>query len=137
MGTFLNNYRNVLKALIITLLAVLLLNLTLVLVGIEQKRPYEYGDSVWKCSEPNIELIYEGEGKKCVYYSPDGEVELDVGFDNAGRLYIVYEGRSNRQDENILFKGDCKFDSDFFVVEVIRNELFDGDYDELIFERIE
>ena len=138
MDFFLNNFGKILKVLIVTLISFLLLYFTLYVYGVEEKLPYEYGDSVWRCSDPNIELIYEGDEKKCIYYSPDGEVELDVRFDNAGRIYIVkHEGRTSMSYEDFPFKGDCEFDSDFFIVNVTRNKLFEGDYDELVFERIE
>lgn len=133
----LNNYGKILKVLLVTLVSVLVLWFILYIYGVEEKHPYEYGYSVWKCSDPNIELIYKDKEEKCIYYSPDGEVELYVEFDNAGRIYIVkHEGRTSMSYEDFPFKGDCEFDSDFFIVNVTKNELFDGDYDELIFERV-
>lgn len=133
----LNNYGKILKVLIVTLLSFLVLYFTLYIYGVEEKHPYEYGYSVWKCSDPNIELIYEGNEKKCIYYSPDGEVELYVEFDFGRGMCILKEQQSVWSEENVLLRGECAFDSEFFIVKITKNELFDGDYDELVFERIE
>ncbi len=136
MGIFLSNYRKALKALLVTLFAVLVLYHILFVLAKEEKHPYEYGDSVWKCSDPNIELIYEGNEEKCVYYSPDGEVELYVEFDFGRGMRILKEEQSIWSEENVLLEGKCAFDYEFFIVRITKNELFDGDCDELIFERI-
>lgn len=132
----LNNYGKILKALIVTLLSFLVLYFTLYVYGVEEKLPYEYGDSVWRCSDPNIELIYEDNEKKCIYYSPDGEVELYVEFDFGRGMCILKEQQSVWSEDNVLLRGECAFDSEFFIVKITKNELFDGDYDELIFERV-
>lgn len=133
----LNNYGKILKVLIVTLISFLLLYFTLYVYGVEEKHPYEYGYSVWKCSDPNIELIYKDKEEKCIYYSPGGEVELYVEFDFGRGMCILKEQQSVWSEENVLLRGECAFDSEFFIVKITKNELFDGDYDELVFERIE
>lgn len=66
----LNNYGKILKVLLVTLFSVLLLWFILYVYGVEVKHPYEYGYSVWKCSDPNIELMYKDKEETCIYYSP-------------------------------------------------------------------
>lgn len=132
----LNNYGKILKVLLVTLVSVLVLWFILYIYGVEEKHPYEYGYSVWKCSDPNIELIYKDKEEKCIYYSPDGEVELYVEFDFGRGMCILKEQQFVWSEENVLLRGECAFDSEFFIVKITKNELFDGDYDELIFERV-
>lgn len=132
----LNNYGKILKVLLVTLFSVLLLWFILYVYGVEVKHPYEYGYSVWKCSDPNIELMYKDKEETCIYYSPDGEVELYVEFDFGRGMCILKEQQFVWSEENVLLRGECAFDSEFFIVKITKNELFDGDYDELIFERV-
>lgn len=133
----LNNYGKILKVLLVTLFSVSLLWFILYVYGVEEKHPYEYGYSVWKCSDPNIELIYKDKEEKCIYHSPDGEVELYVEFDFGRGMCILKEQQSVWSEDNVLLRGECAFDSEFFIVRITKNELFDGDYDKIVFERIE
>lgn len=100
------------------------------------KPPYEYDNSVWRCSEPNIELRYNGTEQHCIYYSPDGEIELSISF-TAGNDILIEEKENEAEfSENVPFKGHCVYDSEFFRVSVIKNELFEGDFEELEFVRV-
>lgn len=100
------------------------------------KKPFEYEKSVWTCSEPNVELYFDGDEENCIYHSPDGEIELTVSFGYADEIFIEEKQNESELAEDIPFMGSCVFDSEMFVVRVEKNELFDDDYRELKFVRV-
>ena len=114
------------------------------------KRPPDYGDGVWICEEPKItytvKMKYDEEQKMdipesyAVTYIDGNEVLLDFGF--IGNAIRVYELKSIEPKEyigEIFLNGTCKFSETKFTVKVDTelDNLFDGQYDELVFVRQE
>lgn len=114
------------------------------------KRPPDYGDGVWICEEPKItytvKMKYDEEQKMdipesyAVTYIDGNEVLLDFGF--IGNAIRVYELKSIEPKEyigEIFLNGTCKFSETKFTVKVNTelDNLFDGQYDELVFVRQE
>ena len=114
------------------------------------KHPYLYGDSVWVCENPKITYVVE--------MKYDDEQEMDMpqtyavtnvngkeilfDFDYLYENIIAYkvsDSDSNDSEGTDLFHGIGKYSKTKFTIKVDTetDNLFDGEYDELVFVRQE
>ena len=114
------------------------------------KHPYLYGDSVWVCENPKITYVVE--------MKYDDEQEMDMpqtyavtnvngkeilfDFDYLYENIIAYkvsDSDSNDSEGTELFHGIGKYSKTKFTIKVDTetDNLFDGEYDELVFVRQE
>ena len=114
------------------------------------KQPFLYDNSVWKCKEPEISYFvktrYDEEQKTDIsddYAATfiDGKkVVMDFGFlYNTIKVYELSDEDSKEFTGNTLFTGTCKYSKTKFIIKVDTetDNLFDGQYDELVFVRQE
>ena len=114
------------------------------------KHPYLYGDSVWVCENPKItyvvEMKYDDEQEMDMpqtyaVTNVDGK-EIMFDFDYLYENIIAYEvsdSDSNDSEKTELFHGVGKYSKTKFIIKVDTetDNLFDGQYDELVFVRQE
>ena len=114
------------------------------------KHPYLYGDSVWVCENPKItyvvEMKYDDEQEMDMpqtyaVTNVDGK-EILFDFDYLYENIIAYEvsdSDSNDSEGTELFHGIGKYSKTKFIIKVDTetDNLFDGQYDELVFVRQE
>ena len=114
------------------------------------KHPYLYGDSVWVCENPKItyvvEMKYDDEQEMDMpqtyaVTNVDGK-EILFDFDYLYENIIAYEvsdSGSNDSEGTELFHGIGKYSKTKFIIKVDTetDNLFDGQYDELVFVRQE
>ena len=114
------------------------------------KHPYLYGDSVWVCENPKItyvvEMKYDDEQEMDMpqtyaVTNVDGK-EILFDFDYLYENIIAYEvsdSDSNDSEGTELFHGIGKYSKTKFTIKVDTetDNLFDGQYDELVFIRQE
>lgn len=114
------------------------------------KQPFLYDNSVWKCKQPEISYFvktrYDEEQKTDIsddYAATfiDGKkVVMDFGFlYNTIKVYELSDEDSKEFTGNTLFTGTCKYSKTKFTIKVDTetDNLFDGQYDELVFIRQE
>ena len=114
------------------------------------KHPYLYGDSVWLCENPKItyvvEMKYDDEQEMDMpqtyaVTNVDGK-EILFDFDYLYENIIAYkvsDSDSNDFEGTELFHGIGKYSKTKFTIKVDTetDNLFDGQYDELVFVRQE
>ena len=114
------------------------------------KHPYLYGDSVWVCENPKItyvvEMKYDDEQEMDMpqtyaVTNVDGK-EIMFDFDYLYENIIAYEvsdSDSNDSEKTELFHGVGKYSKTKFIIKVDTetDNLFGGEYDELVFVRQE
>ena len=114
------------------------------------KHPYLYGDSVWLCENPKItyvvEMKYDDEQEMDMpqtyaVTNVDGK-EILFDFDYLYENIIAYkvsDSDSNDSEGTELFHGIGKYSKTKFTIKVDTetDNLFDGQYDELVFVRQE
>ena len=114
------------------------------------KHPYLYGDSVWVCENPKItyvvEMKYDDEQEMDMpqtyaVTNVDGK-EIMFDFDYLYENIIAYEvsdSDSNDSEKTELFHGVGKYSKTKFTIKVDTetDNLFGGEYDELVFVRQE
>ena len=114
------------------------------------KQPFLYDNSVWKCKQPEISYFvktrYDEEQKTDIsddYAATfiDGKkVVMDFGFlYNTIKVYELSDEDSKEFTGNTLFTGIGKYSKTKFTIKVDTetDNLFDGQYDELVFIRQE
>ncbi len=99
--------------------------------------PSSYENSVWVCENPHIIYTSDGTAKATVN---DEEIvfRLDFRSSRCGGTKDIQQG--NEIVKNIqVFTGACKYSKTKFIIKVDTetDNLFDGQYDELVFVRQE
>ena len=97
------------------------------------RRPYDYPNSVWACEQPYIKITVDSEKRIYTYCDAgNGQTMICFAFD-FGRGIIAYASDTPNE---ILFKGKCSFGSKSFRIEVVKDDLWGGEYDTLKFVRL-
>ena len=114
------------------------------------KKPYNYGSSIWICEEPKITYVIEmkyDESQEmetpetyAVALKHDKEVFFHLGFLSDTVKAREYKNIDSKEfTGNMLFTGTCKYSKTKFTIKIDTetDNLFDGQYDELVFVRQE
>lgn len=130
------------KRILALVCCVILMGICLVSCSIDPysgKRPYDYGAAKWVCEDPQIWFVVDPDAD--VYYDPKGEIQVgDRTYSIT--LYFVDGSKTvlfDIAETDYELEGECEFYPDKLVVKVDkkRSTLFDGKYEELIFNRTE
>lgn len=102
------------------------------------KRPFDYPNSKWVCSEPHIEIEVSVNGDYTATLGTGGEKRtFFLGF-RSGYGVDAYTGANVVfNDETLLFTGECSYSKDRFIVTIGDDNLWDGAYHKLVFVRVE
>ena len=120
------------------------------------KRPTDFGDTLWLCSTEKYNVWFSVNTEEEEYYTPKGEITIDGNtyfckfyfIHQTNQLHISvysleYRDASDDKlyDSNALFqiKGECDFSSDSFTFNIDKSNdtLFDSSVKSLVFLRIE
>ena len=101
------------------------------------RQPWHYENSVWVCENPHIIYTSDGTAKATVN---DEEIvfRLDFRSSRCGGSKDIQQG--NEIVKNVqVFTGACKYSKTKFTIKIDTetDNLFDGEYDELVFVRQE
>ena len=121
--------------------------LFLVLCGCDPyvyEHPYNYKDSIWVCEEPNITYYVVGspEDENSYDYAVtkiDGQdITLDFGFRSTVFSAVIHD-ENNEEAHMECLAGTCRYSKNQFTVTVDKetDQLFNGQYETLVFKRIE
>ena len=102
------------------------------------KRPYDYPNSKWVCSEPHIEIEVSENGDYTATLGTGEEKRtFFLGF-RSGYGVDAYTGANVVfNDETLLFTGKCRYGEESFTVTIGKDNLWNGAYHELVFVRVE
>ena len=101
------------------------------------RQPWHYEHSVWVCENPHI-IYTVGDGAKLL--TDDNEFSFDITFRaNLADAWKYLKNGDEVTDTKLLFTGVCKYSKTKFIIKVDTetDNLFDGQYDELVFVRQE
>lgn len=129
----------------IFLLMLVLISLMCLLCGCDMhvgKRPPDYINTKWVCTDPDIWFEVDNEHEILGEIKINGEVKPITAFFNMGSRVDFYP--STMLDENaiinqkeIIIRGSCSFSKYKLKVKVNYDTLFNNRYEELIFIREE
>lgn len=98
------------------------------------RRPFDYPNSVWVCEDPYIKIIVDdAKNMYSIYDCGKGKTVIMLAFD-FGRGIVAF---AESEENDVLFRGNCRFGERSFRVTVIEDNLWNGEYDVLRFERAE
>ena len=98
------------------------------------RRPFDYPNSVWVCEDPYIKIIVDdAKNMYSIYDCGKGKTVIMLAFD-FGRGIVAF---AESEENDVLFRGNCRFGERSFRVTVIEDNLWGGEYDVLCFARIE
>ena len=107
------------------------------------RHPYQFEDSVWVCSDPEITYYVVGSVDEESSYDYavtviDGQNTV-LDFEFRSTTIAVYKQREDGTcSSKIFLLGDCRYSKNKFTVKIVKeyDELFNGKYEELEFNRI-
>ena len=101
------------------------------------KRPYNYPNSVWICEEPYIHMTIHSDKTQTIYLGVGEDAqEFELCFEPGSGVDALKAGTSRISEETILFQGNCRFAEDHFTIYLTNDNLWDGQYSKLRFERV-
>ena len=102
------------------------------------KRPFEYPNSVWVCETPYISITINSLKETKAYLGKGADAqEFELNFGHGSDVDALKVGTVMISDETILFQGHCTFGENYFVIFLTPDNIWEGEYYKLYFERIE
>lgn len=105
------------------------------------RHPYQFGDSVWVCSAPEITYYVVGSADEESFYDYavaviDGQnTVLDFAFQST-TIAVYKQNDDGTYSSKMFLSGDCRYSKNKFTVTVSKDDLFDGQYTTLEFNRV-
>ena len=101
-------------------------------------RPFDYPNSLWVCEEPEIRFEV-GANKEWKAYLGSGEEqqEFQLLFGYGTDVDAVKADTQLISSETILFQGHCTFSEDHFTISLSTDNLWNGAYHKLLFQRVQ
>lgn len=88
---------------------------------------------LWICENPHFEMSYSGIPSE-TYLEWEGEIiPVFIGLRSSNIDVYRQSEDSVTRDEDILFRGQWRYDGKNMVVEIQDDRIFDGAYTELVF----
>ncbi|MBP3411641.1 MAG: hypothetical protein J6K89_00090 [Oscillospiraceae bacterium] len=101
-------------------------------------RPFDYPNSHWVCETPEIRFEV-GASKEWKAYLGSGEAqqEFQLLFGYGTDVDAIKAGTQMISSETILFQGHCAFSEDHFTISLSTDNLWNGEYHKLHFQRVQ
>lgn len=128
------------------IIVLLTISLSLAITGCnydkyDGKRPFDYGEAKWVCSDPNAWFYVHPDAED--YHTPTGELTLDdkvIDFKltfppETDLVTITAETNGNSKGFTLTTSGKCTFSPNEFTITIDKqgDEIFEGKCDRLVF----